>query len=97
MRRQYWIYIMASETRCLYTGVTSDLVRRVWEHRTGAHAGFTRRYRITRLVHFESTSDVPTALRREKQIKSWSRSKRVALIERANAGWLDLAADWFAR
>ena len=95
MPKAFYAYILASRSRRLYTGVTNDLHRRVWEHRTGAIPGFTQRYRIHRLVYFESTSDALAAIAREKEIKGWSREKRVRLIEQANAGWLDLAADWF--
>jgi putative endonuclease len=86
------VYIMASKSRRLYTGVTRDLPRRVASHRLGMTPGFTSRYRIDRPVHFECTGDVRTALAREKQIKAWTRQKRVALIERTNAGWHDLTA-----
>ena len=73
--RQYYVYIMASRSRTLYTGVTNDLNRRVWEHKHGTIPGFTKRYRVNRLVHFESTSNVSAAIAREKQIKGWSRAK----------------------
>ncbi len=93
---RYCVYIMASKSRRLYTGVTSDLPRRVAAHRLGLTPGFATRYRIDRLVYFECTGDVRAALAREKQIKAWSRGKRVAAIERENAGWLDLSAGWGA-
>ena len=92
--RQYYVYILASRSRTLYTGVTNDLNRRVWEHRHGTIPGFTKRYRINRLVHFESTSNVSVAIAREKQIKGWSRAKRIALIESANPTWEDLSEAW---
>jgi len=87
--RQYWVYIMASNSRTLYTGVTSDLERRVAQHRQGLN-GFTANYRITRLVYFETTDDVMVAIEREKQIKSWTRAKRLALIASTNPAWDDL-------
>jgi putative endonuclease len=90
----YCVYILASKSRRLYTGVTRNLPRRVAAHRLGTTPGFTTRYRIDRLVHFECGDDVRAALRREKQVKAWSRAKRVALIERNNAGRLDLSAGW---
>jgi len=93
--REYFVYIMASRARRLYTGVTNDLLRRVWQHKTGAVDGFTRRYRTTQLVHFEQTSDVHCAIAREKQLKRWPRSRKLRLIEEHNAGWRDLAADWY--
>jgi putative endonuclease len=71
--------------------VTNDLARRLWEHRNGDQFGFTRRYRVNRLVYVEETSDVYAALTREKEIKAWRREKKVALIGRENAGWLDLS------
>ena len=94
---EYFVYIMTNRSRTLYTGITNDLKRRVWEHRTKAVPGFTSRYRITQLVYFESTSDVRAALAREKEIKGWLRRKKIALIESANHRWQDLSADWFER
>jgi putative endonuclease len=92
--RQYYVYILASHSRRLYIGVTNDLCRRVAEHREGMDA-FTSKYQITRLVHFETSSDVVSAIVREKELKGWLRSRRVELIESANPSWLDLAAGWF--
>ncbi|MBI4466620.1 MAG: GIY-YIG nuclease family protein [Acidobacteria bacterium] len=86
---------MASGSRTLYTGVTNNLKRRVREHKQGSLPGFARKYRIHRLVHFESFADVRGALVCEKRIKSWRREKKVALIERQNPAWDDLAADWY--
>jgi putative endonuclease len=87
--RQYWVYIMASRSRTLYTGVTNDLEVRVAQHRLGKN-GFTAKYRITRLVYYETTEDVWVAIAREKQIKAWTRAKRLALIESVNGAWDDL-------
>ena len=95
MERTYHVYIMASWTRVLYTGMTSALLSRVYQHRTGAPPGFTSRYRVCRLVWFEGTNDVLAAIHREKQIKSWSRKKREALIMQYNPEWVDLAEGWF--
>jgi putative endonuclease len=78
----------------LYTGVTNDLKRRVWEHRSRL-SGFTAQYGLNRLVYFESTQEVTAAINREKQIKAGSRKKKLELIEGTNSGWLDLARDWF--
>jgi len=89
------VYIMASKSGTLYTGVTNDLTRRVWEHKHGIVKGFTSRYRITRLVHYEVTSDIHAAIAREKRIKAWRRAKKIALIEGENPGWKDLSAGWF--
>ena len=89
------VYIMASASRVLYTGVTSDLFKRVFEHKNALMRGFTSRYHITRLVHFERFPDMAAAIAREKQIKGWMRAKKVALIESQNPEWGDLAEGWF--
>ena len=94
LERRYYVYILASRSRNLYTGVTNNLRRRVLEHKQGLLAGFTKKYRIHRLVYFESFNDVHEAIAREKQVKAWRREKRVALIKSANPAWDDLAADW---
>ncbi|OZC04373.1 GIY-YIG nuclease family protein [Rubricoccus marinus] len=88
---QYWVYILASQSRRLYTGVTNDLARRVEEHRAGVGSAFTRRYKIHRLVHFEEHRNVRDAIQREREIKAWRREKKTRLIESHSAGWLDLA------
>ena len=88
--RTYYVYIMASRSRVLYTGVTNDLARRVDEHKRGVNAGFTSRYRITRLVYFEEFADIRDAIAREKQVKDWTRARRVALVEQRNPLWQDL-------
>ena len=90
-----YAYVLASVTRRLYVGVTNDLVRRVWQHRTGAIPGFTRKYSITRLVYFESFDDPMVAIKREKQLKSWARVKKLTLVESMNPSWMDRAEDWF--
>jgi putative endonuclease len=92
--KTYFVYIMASKSRTLYIGVTSDLEQRVYEHQHKLIPGFTAKYNITRLVHFEETGDVMSAIEREKQIKGWTRSKKVALVESTNPIWEDLASDW---
>lgn len=89
----YFVYILASRSRRLYTGVTNDLARRVFEHKSKAAPGFTARYNIRRLVYFEETNDAQAAIGREKQIKGWLREKKVALIESVNPAWEDLAAE----
>ena len=93
--RAYYVYIMANKTKRLYTGVTNNLLRRVYEHKRGLVPGFTKRYSLTRLVYFESTENVRAALAREKKIKGWLRAKKIALIESVNPQWNDLSADWF--
>lgn len=92
---QYYVYTMSNASRRLYTGVTGDLERRVWEHKTKVLEGFTSRYHFDRLVHYEVFSDVRQAIAREKQIKGWTREKKLQLIESANLGWLDLSQDWY--
>ena len=91
--REYYVYIMASRRRVLYVGVTNDLARRVDEHKQKKNAGFTARYNVNRLVYFEEYGDIREAIAREKQIKSWRRSKKVALIELLNPKWRDLALE----
>jgi putative endonuclease len=91
----YYVYILASRSRTLYTGVTNNIRRRVAEHLQGEVPGFTRKYRIHRLVHFEPYRNIRDAITREKQIKSWRREKKVGLIEAQNRTWDDLATGWF--
>jgi putative endonuclease len=93
--RVYYVYIMASWSRVVYTGVTNDLVRRVHEHKQGLTRGFTSRYRITRLVYFEEFADIRDAIAREKQVKAWTRARRINLVEGRNPCWRDFAEDWF--
>ena len=93
--KRYWVYILASTSHTLYTGVTNDLMRRVHEHKTGTGSQFTGKYRIRRLVLCEETNNVRVAIAREKQIKGWDRAKKVALIEASNPCWDDLAAHWY--
>ena len=92
---RFFVYILASRSGVLYTGVTRDLLRRIYQHRQGEIPGFTRKYEVNRLVYFEETSSAVSAFERERQIKGWSREKKLRLIESVNAGWLDLAVDWF--
>lgn len=89
---EYYVYIMSSTSNyTIYTGVTNNLVRRVHEHRTGADPdGFTTKYAVKKLVYYESTRDVLSAIEREKQIKSWSRKKKNTLIAGINPAWRDL-------
>ncbi len=95
MGRDYFVYIMASNTRTLYIGVTNNLERRVWEHKQKETPGFTQRYDATMLVYYEGFGDVTVAIGREKELKGWRREKKVALLESTNAQWQDLAADWY--
>jgi putative endonuclease len=85
---QYYVYIMTNRSvTTLYTGVTNDLERRVYEHKHGLVNGFTKRYNVTRLVYYEATDDVRSAIEREKQLKGWLRQRKVALIESVNPRW----------
>ena len=95
MTKQYYVYIMTNRSRTLYTGVTNDLERRVYEHKEKLVPGFTVKYNITRLVYFEVTQDVQAAISREKQIKGWLRRRKIALIESVNPGWKDLSIEWY--
>jgi putative endonuclease len=92
--KQYYVYIMTNRSRTLYTGMTDDLVRRVYEHKNKLADGFTKKYNITKLVYYEVTSDVHAAIAREKQIKGSLRRKKIALIDSANPGWKDLSDAW---
>lgn len=91
--KSYFVYIMTNNTGTLYIGVTSDLEKRVNEHKIGVLPGFTKQYGLTYLVYFEETSDVFSAIAREKQLKGWVRRKKIALIQKQNPGWLDLSID----
>jgi putative endonuclease len=93
--RRYWVYLMCSVSRVLYIGCTSDLSTRVYQHKHGLIPGFTSRYAVTRLVYFECSTNAAAAVARERQLKGWSRERKMRLIETSNAGWLDLAADWY--
>src|SRR5271156_5175064 len=92
-RKSYYVYIMSSPSRTLYTGVTNDLERRMSEHKSGAFDSFTKCYRINRLVYFQETNDINAAVAAEKQVKGISRSKKIALIEAENPTWQDLSAE----
>ena len=91
---RFFAYIMSSKSRRIYTGVTSNIGRQVAQHKAGEIKGFTQQYKINRLVYFEVFQYVGNAIRREKAIKHWMRAQRVALIERDNPTWEDLAEDW---
>jgi len=89
--KTYYVYLLASQRNGTpYVGVTNNLVRRVYEHREGVIDGFTKRYGVKRLVHFEAFADVLLAIQREKTIKKWPRNWKLALIERSNPQWRDL-------
>lgn len=92
---QYYVYIMTNRSKTLYTGVTNDLMRRVYEHKNKMVEGFTKKYNITKLVYYEVTNNVQIAIAREKLIKGWLRRKKIALIESINREWKDLSERWF--
>lgn len=92
MDKQGFVYLLASGKHgTLYIGVTSDLLARLHQHREGLIKGFTTRYGISRLVHFETYDDMPSTIAREKQLKKWRRDWKLNLIEATNPGWVDLA------
>jgi putative endonuclease len=95
--KQYYVYIMTNSSKTLYTGVTDSLLRRVYEHKNKLIEGFTKKCNITRLVYYETTCDVRAAIQREKQIRGWLRSKKIALIEAANPEWQDLSEGWYEK
>ena len=95
--KTYFVYIVTNKSRTLYTGVTNDLKRRVYEHKHKLIPGFTNKYNITQLVYFEVTPDIHAAIAREKQIKGWRRDRKIALFERENPGWIDLGSKWFVK
>jgi putative endonuclease len=93
--KRYYVYILANATGTLYTGVTNNLKRRVYEHKHKLVEGFTKRYNVTRLVYYEETGDIKAALMREKQIKGWLRQKKIKLIKSVNPKWEDLSEGWY--
>jgi putative endonuclease len=93
-QRTYYVYIMASKSRVLYIGVTGFLMQRVLQHRAGEGGEFTRRYRVHRLVYFQSFHNVGDAIAGETELKKWRREKKIALIEERNPPWEDLAEGW---
>ena len=92
--KQYFVYILTSNSGTLYTGMTNDLHRRVAQHKNGLVEGFTKKYSVNRLVYFESFNDVRDAIAREKQIKGWKRYKKLELIESMNPKGQDLSDEW---
>ena len=95
MSKEYYVYIMKNKSRTLYTGMTNDLLRRVYEHKNKLVPGFTKKYNIQFLVYYEATSSIYSAIEREKQIKGWLRAKKIALIDTMKPEWNDLSEDWF--
>jgi putative endonuclease len=95
MSKEYYVYILTNRSGTLYTGVTNNLRRRAFEHKNELVKGFTSKYNIRYLVYFESTPSVHVALAREKQIKGWLRTKKIALINSMNPEWKDLSEEWY--
>ncbi|HXN86075.1 MAG TPA: GIY-YIG nuclease family protein [Candidatus Binataceae bacterium] len=93
--RTYYTYIMGSRSGVIYIGITSNLMARVCQHKTGVVPGFTSRYRVTRLLLFEEFGHPTEAIEREKELKGWLRAKKLNLVRSKNPKWEDLSADWF--
>jgi putative endonuclease len=93
-KNQYYVYILTTvKNTALYTGVTNDLVRRIYEHKNNVVEGFTKRYNVHKLVYYETGEDILAAIEREKQIKNWVRKKKIALINDFNSDWHDLYSE----
>ena len=90
-----YVYILSSQTRVLYVGMTNDLQRRMYEHKSKAVEGFTAKYNVNQLVYYEQVADVSTAVRRETQLKGWTRAKKISFIEQMNPHWFDLSDRWY--
>jgi putative endonuclease len=97
IEHKYFAYIVCSRSGTLYIGMTNSIYRRALEHKRGEIEGFASKYRCDRMVYYESFDDVQKAIAREKQLKGWRRSKKIALIESANPRWVDLAEKWGAQ
>jgi len=95
--KTYFVYVMSNESKMIYVGVTNSMRHRVALHKKKLVAGFTQRYNLYKLVHYETFPDIRRAIAREKQLKGWLRTKKVALIVSHNPNWNDLAADWFVK
>ena len=91
MSKSYFVYILTNNSGTLYTGVTNNLERRMWEHKNKLVKGFTKKYNIDKLVYFEQLGDIEQAIVAEKRIKGWKREKKIALIESINPDWKDLS------
>ena len=91
----YYVYLLTNEyNKVLYTGVTNNLQRRLYEHKHSLNEGFSTKYNTHKLVYYETADDVKATIAREKQIKGWSRQKKEALINNINPKWIDLAVNW---
>jgi len=95
MEKTYYVYLLTNwNNKVMYVGVTSNLERRVYEHKNKLVEGFTKKYNISKLVYFETTNDVMAAIEREKQIKKWRREKKNQLVIGVNPEWKDLSLEW---
>ena len=93
--KMYYVYMLTNKSdTVLYTGVTNNLERRLYEHKNKMIPGFTMKYNVSKLVYYDCTSDVYQAITREKQIKGWTREKKNQLVESVNPEWKDLSLDW---
>ena len=97
MEKIYYVYILSSQRRVLYIGITSNIEQRIFQHKTHAFGGFTAKYNVTSLVYFERHGSVMTAIRREKEMKAWRRKEKIKLIESSNPNWRDLSYGWYER
>jgi putative endonuclease len=93
-QKQYYVYIMTNKSGTLYTGMTNNIKKRVYDHKNKLIPGFTKKYNIKRLFYCETFDDVFSAIAREKTIKGWLRKKKIELIQKTNPDWKDLAKDW---
>ncbi len=94
-RKKYYVYLLTNwNNKVMYIGVTSDMAKRIYEHKKKLVKGFTEKYNINKLVYFEETTDVMTALQREKEIKKWRREKKNQLVNQVNLAWKDLSLEW---
>ncbi len=95
MDRSYYVYLLTNwNNRVIYTGVTNNLERRLYEHKNKKFDGFTKKYNVNKLVYFEGTNDIESAIMREKEIKTWRREKKNRLVCSVNSEWHDLSKDW---
>ena len=93
-QHRYWVYLITNRPHgTLYIGVTNSLAKRIWQHRTGAFEGFSKRYGLKQLVYFEEFHDVNNAIAREKELKGWLRTRKIELIEKQNPLWRDLSVE----
>ena len=92
--KTYCVYILASLSRALYVGITSELEQRVWQHKLGIFGGHTSKYKINRLLYYERFSNPTQAIAREKEMKRWLRQKKIEIIEKDNPEWADLSEHW---